>query len=178
MKLFKVTTVVPEFDGCKDVEFIWFRSDVRPHGPQPRPYADLIKNYDPRQDDNARPGTSMSFYAEDYVESLFTEAEAKQLKAYIDRTIAEAQLPVPNNVIGVGAIPVGGGNDHYILHKEPQYSLSFEVMGYFDLRGCELVDGSGVHHGYHFVLTSDGEMRKAMNPPPRDAAETDDGLPF
>ena len=29
--------------------------------------------------------------------------------------------------------------------KAPGYTLPFKVWGYFDLRGCELADGSGGH---------------------------------
>jgi hypothetical protein len=35
---------------------------------------------------------------------------------------------------------VGGGDDFYMLHKEPMYSLPFKVCGYFNLRGCTLID--------------------------------------
>jgi hypothetical protein len=80
IKLFEVTTIVHEFNGCKDVQFTWLRTDVRPlnkHGPQPRPYTELIEDYD------AAPG-SMSGYPESSIESLFDDDEAKQLKAFID----------------------------------------------------------------------------------------------
>ena len=77
--------------------------------------------------------------------------EAQALKDYIDQnygdagitTIEKAELPIANNTMGVGAIPVGGGQDFHMLDKAPHYSLPFKVWGYFDLRGCELVDGSG-----------------------------------
>ena len=46
---------------------------------------------------------------------------------------------------------VGGGDDFYILHKEPQYPLPFKVEGYFDLVGCELVNGSGVYHDHPWI---------------------------
>ena len=59
--------------------------------------------------------------------------------------------------MGLGAIPVGGGPDGYLLHKESNYSLPFKVQGYFDLRGCVLVDGSGVFRSRLLMLdTSTG----------------------
>jgi hypothetical protein len=159
MKLYKVTTMVSKYHGCKNVQFIWFRCEP---GPQKRPYAELIENYDPEGD---------QYYAEDHIEELFTEDEAQSLKAYLDRehghegttTISEADLPYPNNLMGVGAIAVGGGDDFYQLCDEPEYSLPFKVWGYFDLVGCELLDGSDVNHQRLWLLSSNGEMRQQTN---------------
>ena len=139
-KLYNVTTVVKEYHDCKDVPFHWFRCDP---GPQKLPYAELIQNYN---GDN--------FYAENYIGELFTADEAALVKDYLDRddnshknptTINEVSLPIPNNVMGVGAIAVGGGDDFYMLDKNPDYSLPFKVWGYFNLVDCELADGSGVY---------------------------------
>jgi hypothetical protein len=55
---------------------------------------------------------------------------------------------------------VGGGDDFLMLHTSADYSLPFKVEGYFDLRGCELADGSGVYHGYHLVLAPGGLTRR------------------
>ena len=105
MKLYNVDTIVKEFQDCKDVNFRWFYSNDRP---QPRrPYAELVKNYTPDP------------YTEGYIDELFSEDEARQLKQYLDRehgdagttTITEVSLPVANNIGGVGAIAVGGGDD-------------------------------------------------------------------
>jgi hypothetical protein len=119
------------------VRFVWFHSGDKARR---RPYAKLIENYNPETDE-------LHSYAENAVEELFTEEEAKQLKAYLDlfhdeegkTTINEVQLPVEHNLVGVGAIPIGGGHDWYMLHKEPKYSLPFEVTGFFSLVGCELL---------------------------------------
>lgn len=160
MKLYNVTTSVKEYRGCKNVWFTWFRCD---HGEQKRPYAELIENYDPAADRN--------YYPEDYIELLFTEEEAHQLKEYLDRvhghegvtTIEEEQLPVPQNIMSVGAIAVGGGDDFYQLCDEPEYSLPFKVWGYFNLVGCELIDGSDVYHHRLWLLGSDGKLRQQTN---------------
>jgi hypothetical protein len=115
MKLYHVITVANECGGCRDVAFDWFRCERG----APRPYAEVIENYDP--------GDDMGF-AEGAIDEMFTEAEAVALKAYLDRehggagvtTVKEAQLPLSPNTMGVGAIPVGGG-DFYRLDKEAAY---------------------------------------------------------
>jgi hypothetical protein len=39
---------------------------------------------------------------------------------------------------------IGRYEGFYELDKDPDYSLPFKAWGYFDLRGCELADGSQV----------------------------------
>jgi hypothetical protein len=142
IELFSVCTAVKQYSGCKDVTFIWFRNDPA----RGRRYRDLIRDCDPGP------------YAKGYIDELFTQEEAEALKQYLDRnygdagtnTIHKVDLPVAGNTMGVGAIAVGGGTDFYMLDKDEEYSLPFKVWGYFDLRGCELVDGSGRYGGYHF----------------------------
>src|SRR5262249_51414185 len=109
------------------------------------PYAELIEGYDKNPE----------FYAEDYIDSLFTEAEANQLKAYLDRehgddsvtTIEEVSFPVVNNIAGVGSMAVGGADDFYMLTKEPSYDLPFQAWGYFDLVDTEPADKTCPHCG-------------------------------
>jgi hypothetical protein len=139
IELFRVYTTVNQYHGCKAVQFCWFRDDPATG----RPYADLIQNYQP--EDKHR------YYSESYIDELFTLDEANALKEYLDRdygnegvtTIKRVDLPVPGNTMGVSALPVGGGNDHYMLDKAEGYPLPFRARAYFDLRGCELADGSG-----------------------------------
>jgi hypothetical protein len=161
IKLYSVTSNVKEFHGCKDVTFRWFFAAERA---QRRPYADLIKHY--QADDEYR------MYSEGYIEELFSEDEARQLKEYLDRehghegtnSITEERLPIGRNVMGVGAVPVGGGDDFYMLDQEPNYSLPFKVWGYFNLVGCELLDGSDVfHHRLMLVNRFSGEVRWQTN---------------
>ena len=144
MELYHVTTIAKKYSGCKNVEFIWFRCERR----APRPYADLIANYDPSD--------HYVCYPEGYIDELFELDEAQALKDYIDQnhgeetttTIKKAELPIANTSMGAGAMPVGGGNDFKMLDRAPNYSLPFKVWGYFDLRGCELADGSGRRRAY------------------------------
>jgi hypothetical protein len=154
---YSVRTTVREHSECKDVPFVWFYSTERS---QRRPYADLIKDYDPAEDDIG--------YAEGYVEELFTEGEAKQLKDYLDlvhgdegtTTTEEMRLPLQNKSMGFRGFPVGGGDDFYMVHKEADYSLPFEVMGYFNLVGRELIHSSDVYHHRLWILSPNGEFRK------------------
>jgi hypothetical protein len=107
MKLYRVMTTVREFRGCKNVVFIWFR--YMPPGR--RPYAVLIKDYEPER--------ALSVYTESLIEELFTWDEARQLKDYLARhhgregktVIKEEPLPVENNMMGYGGLAVGGGDD-------------------------------------------------------------------
>jgi hypothetical protein len=139
MKLYHVTTTANEYSGCKNVKFIWFHCDRA----EPRPYAELIQNYDPNDKDAA--------YPESAIDELFKANEAAALKEYLDRnhgddgvtTIEAADLPVAKNTMGVRGIPVGGSDGHYMLDKSPDYCLPFRVWGYFNLLGCELADRSG-----------------------------------
>jgi hypothetical protein len=164
LKLFRVSSRTAEFDGIKNVSFEWFRSKTvrerRAH------YADLIAEYDPKHEH--------AYFAEARVEELFTEDEAKLLKAYLDEVhgdgdtttmITEKSCPICFNEMGLSTIPIGGGQSCYLLYKERWYNLPFQVEGYFDLRGCEKVDGSGTYHGYHLVLDRDG-MHRVENAPP------------
>jgi hypothetical protein len=160
MKFYNVKTLVAEYSGCRDVQFCWFKTE--PSGPA-RPYGELIANYDP---------VKSGGYAERAVDEFFTEDETTQLVACLDTehgnqgttTVKEVPLPIDNNGIGFGAIPVGGGSDRYLLNKESYYSLPFKVEGYFGLRGCALVDGSGVFGSRVLVLdTSTGAVRWQTN---------------
>lgn len=160
MKLYHATTLVTEYDGCRDVRFCWFKPEPTPPA---RPYRDLINNYD-----EAAWGAR---YAELAIDELFAEDEAVQLAAYLDvehgshgtTTVKEATLPIANNTMGLGAIPVGGGHDEYLLHKESNYSLPFKVIGHFDLRGCLLIDGSGVFESRVLMFDTHGRPRWQTN---------------
>src|SRR4029450_10374885 len=67
MDLYSVTTVMKEHDGYKNASFHWFYCDARTI---PRPYADLIENYN-------RMNKLRAAYAEGYIDELFTLDEAK-----------------------------------------------------------------------------------------------------
>jgi hypothetical protein len=169
MKLYEVTTVTREYRRCKDVRFLWFRC---PRRDEPaRPYSELIENYDPEKND----------YEEGAIEELFTFDEANALKEYLDREhgrygvteIKEAELPCPQNVIGIGAMSVGGGDDFYTLDEEETYSLPFKVWGYFNLRGCELIDEPGeTFRGYVFMAGGSEVLRRETQKEAREREAT------
>jgi hypothetical protein len=152
-KLYSVMTKVPEFRGCKDVTFSWFFAGERKPGE--RDYAALISGYDPSDE--------LAFYARLAVDELFTEQEATALKAFLDEhreggetIILEEKRPLGRNIAGVSSIAVGGGDDFLQFRNCP---LPFKVEGYFNLRHCELADGSGIYGGYNFLVGA-GTMHK------------------
>jgi hypothetical protein len=165
-KLFHVRTQVKEFDECKDVTFAWFYTEKRIPS---RPYAEMIQDYDPTDD--------FRFYPEGCIDELFSESEATLLKEYLDReyggagttTIEEFKdLPIPFNTMGNGARAVGGGDDFYMLYRGPTYSLPFKVEAYYNLEGCQLIDGSDVYRHRLWIFGADGSYRKQSN---KEAAE-------
>jgi hypothetical protein len=152
-KLYSVTTTAHEYHGRRNVVFHWFRTEPRN---EDRPYAELIQNYDG------------DLYSKDLIDELFTEQEACDLKEYIDRvhgdagvtTIEEWKLPIHNQQMGYGARSVGGGDDFYMLDKDPEYSLPFGVNGYFDLVDCELIDEPGEKFRHYLFRVSAEGCRK------------------
>ena len=139
MNLYDVSTTVAEHRGCRDVVFSWFYNGEQ----KPRPYAKLIEDYD-ASDDHA-------LYGEAAIDELFTFAEARALKAYLDREhgnygttiVRKAELPIASNIAGVSTSAVGGGTDFYMLDREDRYNLPFGAWGYYDLRHCERVGRFG-----------------------------------
>jgi hypothetical protein len=61
--------------------------------------------------------------------------------------------------MGVGALPVGGGDDFYMLSEKPEYSLPFKVWGYFNLVGCTLIDNSDTYRHRPFVARRDSQRQ-------------------
>jgi hypothetical protein len=84
-------------------------------------------------------------YEQDYVEELFTREEADQLAEYLrtahdtDVSIEPISTPVPGNIMGVGAIAVGGPCDFYMLSDEDGYSLPFKAWGYYSIEPLDVV---------------------------------------
>ncbi|MDX8450698.1 hypothetical protein [Mesorhizobium captivum] len=129
-ELFKVRTVIPEFEGCKDVAMRWFVCErERP----PAPYAEVIADYQPGDP-----------YAEGSIDELFIADEARALVGYLEahypdcsHSIEEVDLPITDPPYPIGALSVGGPEDYYMLCEEEGYTLPFPVFGYFDLRNHE-----------------------------------------
>lgn len=132
-KVYHVTSILKEWHNYKEVPFSWFLIDRK----KPLiPYEKGIKNY-----------KKGNVYQESAIDELFTKQEAKRLVAYLEKehkddtlkiSIDEQKLPIANNILAYGCIPVGGMNDFYMLDKEKNYNLPFKVWGYFDLRNSKL----------------------------------------
>jgi len=87
----------------------------------------------------------------DAVNELFTRQEAEHVQTYLElvkdrdevtHAIKPADLPYPQNIMGLGATPVGGPNDFVMLHWRNDYSLPFDVRGYYDIRNHETIHAS------------------------------------
>jgi hypothetical protein len=145
MRLYQVTSKTKVFLGYKDVKLHWFFDIFAGSRPDKRPYAELIKDYDP----------SDNVLAEHCIDELFTEDEARQLKEYIDlghghsttTTIKEVELPIDKHASGISEQDFEYGDGFYELSRESDDPLPFKVSGFFDLWGCEFADGSGIFEG-------------------------------
>ena len=83
-------------------------------------------------------------YIQSLAEETFTEEEADKLIAFMESfkdTKAEKvpALKPTEGGIGVGALPVGGGDGFYMLDKADEYDLDFKVWAYYDIRREELL---------------------------------------
>ena len=83
-------------------------------------------------------------YIKSQAEETFTEEQADKLIAFMESfkdTKAEKvpALKPTEGGIGVGALPVGGGDGFYMLDKADEYDLDFKVWAYYDIRREELL---------------------------------------
>jgi hypothetical protein len=162
MKLYHVETIVPEFGGHREVCLSWFvdRRVVSAN----RPYAELINDYDPDDEYNC--------YPEGAIYELFSGDEAQAFVAWLkqnvgetDETtkISEVTLPIEGNIMGTGAIPIGGPQGFLKMKEvsgsEPAASpLGFTVLGYLDLRAHEPIDKSvPARHQFCSIYIIDGK---------------------
>lgn len=160
--LFEVISTVFQFHGCKDVQLNWLFCSRRDK--PAASYAEVITDYDPSDE--------MSVDTQLCIDELFTADEAQMLLRYLNEHHRDgsthrqrpAKLPIPMNTIGLSAIPAGGCQDFYMLHKEDDYDLPFEVWGYYDLRGYEPIPGQeekrrrAFARGTLFIKTEGGKL--------------------
>lgn len=117
----------------KDVEMTIFQWDM--------PEEEAISLLEPL---GFTPGSSGDWwqYVKSQAEETFSEEQAKELIQFLEQypgtqvDIKPATKPVDHG-IGVGAISVGGFSDFYLFFEEAGYSLSFKVVGYYNLESCE-----------------------------------------
>jgi len=136
-----------------------------------RPYAELIESgYDPAD-----------LYCRDAIDEMFTADEAASLTSWLnanrghqfgddelDRAMAgdtrtfEVALPIAANIIGFGAISIGGGNDCIVVNEIADIAkspLGFAVEGYYDLRHHEPLDRSiPARHQFCSLYIMDGRV--------------------
>ena len=99
---------------------------------------------------------------------LFSREEAEALVAYLDgahgdegvNQIKKRELPLSSRLMPLSGIPTGGGPDHYELWRKPEYNLPFKVVGFFDLRGYERIDGNEniAEYSGQMIFMSNGEL--------------------
>ena len=110
-----------------DITIYWFVDQRKsPH----LDCASYIKNYDPTDDNH---------YAEQALQEYFKDEEAAlfiewlRSKEGVEATLEEAELPIPSNSMGFGAIPAGGGADFLEVYRTEGYTLPFKVVGYYSV---------------------------------------------
>jgi hypothetical protein len=141
LELFRVWSCIPNLHGYKNVYISWFVAErARPlfgdDGSLGIPYARVITGYDAT--DEGR------LYCQGAVEEFFTEDEARAFVEYVrthhddtSATVEAAALPIKHNIMGNGAIAVGGNTGFFDIAESPDYDLLFEVRGFFSLTDCE-----------------------------------------
>jgi hypothetical protein len=162
MRLYRASTSVSEFNGHREVTLHWFVD--RRTIPAQRPYAELIADYDPAQND--------TYYLEDAIDELFSADEVAAFVGWLkdnrgatdkDTAVDEAALPIASDIIGFGAIAVGGPQDFLCMAEvagAPAASpLGFTVLGYYDLRASEPIDKSvPARHQFPSITIAGGRM--------------------
>jgi hypothetical protein len=111
------------------------------------PYEEAIVGY---EQVSAARKNSQEGTPEEAVRELFTETEAKALRAYLlavhnddTATLEEVNLPLDNRhtwPLGGIHIVTPGPCDFYMLSEEPGYNLPFKAWGFWDVQGCECVE--------------------------------------
>jgi hypothetical protein len=131
---FYVTHKIPEFQGHRGVTLVFFHARGLPDDL----YREILAPLDPETP-----------YLASAADETFSAEEVKALRAACAKAAPEGQFsaepcgPIPENCIGVGAIPVGGNNDFLMLDKSDSF-CPFPVRAHFDLRFADA--GPWVEH--------------------------------
>jgi hypothetical protein len=166
-----VTLKGEEYRGYKDVSFSLFRVDM----PEVL-IANLLKPFDidPKSEEN--------IYIASYVEQTFSLKYVTKLIEYFGKweemkiVITLADKPA-TNLMGVGAIPVGGLQDFYMFSSMEGYPLNFKVWGYYDLRQCKEIETAPMFDSKigEMIADADQTISDLENTNPADISE---GIPF
>jgi hypothetical protein len=77
-----------------------------------------------------------------YAEETFSIEQAQELLLYLESEGVSARIRVATkpdkDIIGFGALPVGGETDFLLISEMENYNLSFKVNAYIDFRQAEL----------------------------------------
>jgi hypothetical protein len=144
IKLYRVTTIVPEFRGHRNVCIKWCITERAT--PIESPYAELIQDYPADKDD----------WPEGAIDELFTRSEAEAFAGWLrqnvndtgNTAIVEKPLPIPRDSWALKAMPFGGSQDFVEIEgvggwDDPATSPpQLKVVGCFDLRDYEPIDKS------------------------------------
>lgn len=129
-QLFSLYARVDDFLGHDNVPFVFF---VAGRKGKLGPYEQLIKNFDPNNEDTG--------YQQGFVDEMFTTEEMTQAIEYLtsnygtEITVKGNTVPIDaGNYMPTGAIPVGGPTGFLWLEKDENYSLPFAMWVYYDLR--------------------------------------------
>lgn len=146
-KLYHAHSELDDFHGCDEVTICWLVD----HRDEPvASYEELIAGYK-ELDRTGR------IYTEGALDELFTVEEVDELREYLLRVYSlelhakEAALPLPGICMGLGFIPVGGGQHLLTLWQEDGYDLSVPIAGYFDVRQCPPSRRSRILAGLQFA---------------------------
>ena len=130
-KLFDVRTLAAVYRDYKDVMFEWFFAGKLDYPSEF--YDELIRDHDRTKPEDHK-------CAERAIDELFTCDEAAALLAFLnhehpndEHVIVAPVLPIPPNMTGISMSWVG---DFCQLYRLPNYALSFQVEGLYDLRFC------------------------------------------
>lgn len=143
-KLFRAWTVMDYVD-LEEIRFHnvlvhLFKSEVDRNSYSKNEYEKLIRGY-------IAPKNGMRSYAEDYILESFSKAEIEEIEVYLKGLpirfqfdYREVSLPVPENTLCLSALPIGKLEANFDFFRYPNYSLSFKLCGYLNLRECKCTD--------------------------------------
>ena len=137
---FKASLILHGFKNRKNVRMFLFKADSE-NNTDAIDFAKAIRDYDYYS------VSEYMVYAEDYIKELFTWEEVEAMREYFEdlgnvRTFdySEANFPIPNITVGVGALAPRGPRGFCVFNKFEGYLLKFDVRGYYNLDYHELIE--------------------------------------
>lgn len=171
MKLFKSWSIVDGFQGHDQVRIDWFPQ--RSH-PETMTVTFPIIAYEEVVADYHTLDNKQKQRAENRVNFLFSESEVIELRQYLNMhkntelKVKEIDFPRKGNEfedIAREDDVVDGKPHYYHLFLEPNYNLSLNIIGYYNLKGCP-------------ATKQEGSWACDEKPEPRSTFSRDDCLKF